>query len=401
MFENSLLIIKPDYLDKRRPVLLKLLAEGFQLQGNRRIAFSPESAAEFYADYADEKGFMLEVILLSKGVSEAFIVTKDNAVQELLNIMICYFGSASDLERNIHVTKNSRSVAREINFIFPNYIHEPHQMFDHNNFCNRSMLKPLIEEIYSVMQNVDCSQENWKVRLSDYLVRSNPKMPQISNQCQLRPDVGIQDKSQQTTMTYAPMPSVSGVKPRAKKSQSSGSPLSSTSPHSSMLLSSSSCVTCGGFERTETCISELDLNKRVEPHDEEAVCVDEEILWKEVVVYEEIQPEEEQESKEGPAYDMGEEGQEEADGSDVESDKSSHEAAPPPAAAAEDVESEPGDAATGEPVPAPAEVPPSAEAPPPAEAQPPAEAPTPAQEAPPAEAPPAEEAPAAEEQPEE
>jgi len=56
MFENSLLIIKPDYLHKRRPVLLKLLAEGFQLQGNRRIAFSPETAAEFYADYADEKG---------------------------------------------------------------------------------------------------------------------------------------------------------------------------------------------------------------------------------------------------------------------------------------------------------------------------------------------------------
>uniref|UniRef100_A0A6P4FXG3 Nucleoside diphosphate kinase-like n=1 Tax=Drosophila rhopaloa TaxID=1041015 RepID=A0A6P4FXG3_DRORH len=219
MFENSLLIIKPDYLHKRRPVLLKLLAEGFQLQGNRRIAFSPESAAEFYADYADEKGFMLEVILLSKGVSEAFIVTKEKAVQDLLNIMICYFGSASDLERNIHVTKNSRSVAREINFIFPNYIHEPHQMFDHNNFCHRPMLKPLLEEIYDIMQNIDCSQENWKVRLSDYLVRSNPKMPQISNQCQQRPDVGIQDKSQQTTMTYAPMPSVRGVQPRAKKTQ--------------------------------------------------------------------------------------------------------------------------------------------------------------------------------------
>lgn len=90
MFENSLLIIKPDYMHKRRPVLLKLLSEGFQVQGNRKLTFSPELAAEFYAEYADEKGFMLEVILLSKGVSEAFIVTKENGVQDLLNIMICY-----------------------------------------------------------------------------------------------------------------------------------------------------------------------------------------------------------------------------------------------------------------------------------------------------------------------
>ncbi|KAH8363338.1 hypothetical protein KR084_008581 [Drosophila pseudotakahashii] len=388
MFENSLLIIKPDYLHKRRPVLLKLLSEGFQLQGNRRIAFSPETAAEFYADYADEKGFMLEVILLSKGVSEAFIVTKENAVQELLNIMICYFGSASELERNIHVTKNSHSVAREINFIFPNYIHEPHQMFDHNNFCNRPMLKPLLQEIYDIMQNVDCSQENWKVRLSDYLVRSNPKMPQVTNQCQQRPDVGIQDKSQQTTMTYAPMPSVRGVQPRDKKTQSSSSPLSSTSPHSSMLLSSSSCVTCGGFERTEPCISELDLNKRVEPHDEEAVCVDEEILWKEVVVYEEIQPEEEEQESRESKFGLEEEHEGEASSSDVESDKSVHEAAPP---AAQDEESEEVETAAVEPVeaaPVPEVVAPTEEAAPPAaeEAPPAAEEAAPAaEEAPPEE----------------
>lgn len=90
MFEDSLLIIKPDYLHKRRPLLLKLLSCGFQIQGNRLLNFSPEQAAEFYADYAEEKGFMLEVILLSKGISEAFIVTKENGVHDLLSIMICY-----------------------------------------------------------------------------------------------------------------------------------------------------------------------------------------------------------------------------------------------------------------------------------------------------------------------
>ncbi|XP_017101101.2 uncharacterized protein [Drosophila bipectinata] len=372
MFENTLMIIKPDYLHKRRPVLLKLLSEGFQLQGNRRLAFSPETAAEFYADYADEKGFMLEVILLSKGVSEAFIVTKTNAVQELLNIMICYFGSASDLERNVHVTKNAGCVAREINFIFPNYIHEPTHMFDRNNFCTRPMLKPLFSEIYDILQNTDCSQDNWKVRVSDYLVRSNPAVPQISNQCQQRPEVGIQNKSQQTAMTYAPLPSATGVQPRTKKTDSSTSPLTSTSPHSSMLLSSSSCVTCGGFERTEPGISEIDLNKRVEPHDDEPVCVDEEILWKEVIVYEEVQPEEEQEDKEVMELEAEAEGED--DGSDVESDKSVQEAPPPPPAEESSEEGEAG-----------AEAPAGDAAPPP----PPEPAAEPAAEAP-AEAPPAE-----------
>ncbi|XP_062125712.1 proteoglycan 4 [Drosophila sulfurigaster albostrigata] len=294
MFEDSLLIIKSDYMHKRRPVLLKLLAAGFQIQGSRKLNFSPELAAEFYADYVDEKGFMLEVILLSKGISEAFILTKENGVQDLLNTMICYFGSASELERNIHVTKHSESVAREITFIFPNYIHEPIQMFDQSLFCNRPMIKPLISEIYDLLQNVDCSPEDWKRRISDYLVRSNPSLPQISNQCQVAPDMGMQEKSQQTTMTYKTIGKE--AKPK-EKSKSSSSLLSSSEPHSSVLLTTSTCVTCGGFERTEPCISELDLNKRVEPQSDEPICVDEEIIWKEIVVYEEVQPEEESEHK--------------------------------------------------------------------------------------------------------
>ncbi|XP_022213507.2 uncharacterized protein LOC111068367 [Drosophila obscura] len=328
MFENSLLIMKPDYMHKRRPVLLKLLAERFLIKGSRKLAFSPELAAEFYADYADEKGFMLEVILLSKGVSEAFIVTKENAVQELLTTMICYFGTSADLERNIHVTKHAQSVAREINFIFPNYIHEPTALFERNNFCNRPMLKQLIAEVYDILQNADCSQDNWKVRVSDYLVRSNPKVPRVSNQCQVRPDVAIQDKAQQTVTTY---PSAArDAQPRDKqKSKSSSSVLSSTSPHSSMLLTSSSCVTCGGFDRSEPCICELDLNKRVEPQSDEPACVGEEILWKEVIVYEEVMPEEEEAREERFEVEEEAEGEDVAS-SDIESDHSAVAPPPPP-----------------------------------------------------------------------
>ncbi|XP_030369745.1 proteoglycan 4 isoform X2 [Scaptodrosophila lebanonensis] len=324
MFENSLMIIKSDYLHKRRPVLLKLLSKDFQIQANRKINFSPELAAEFYVDNADEEGFMLDVIELSKGTAEAFILTKENGVEELRNTMICYFTSASEMEHNVHVTKLPDNVAREINFIFPNYIHEPTPMFDRHNFCNRPMLKPLIAEIYDILQNADCSQDNWKVRVSDYLIRSNPALPQVTNQCTMRPEVGVQERSQQTVVSYA-SPAKAAQPADYKSMSSSTAQPSSTSPHSSMLLTSSSCLTCGGFDRTQPCSSEMDFNKRVEPIEDERICEDEEIIWKEVIVYEEIMPEEQQ-----PEHLSEEELEEEGGGiekyagmdSDVESDHS-------------------------------------------------------------------------------
>lgn len=227
-----------------------------------------------------------------------------------------FSGTASELERNIHVTKHLNSVAREITFIFPNCkfcrpqisiisnvdfviysdIHEPIELFDKNRFRCRPMLKPLLSEIYDILQNVDCSQEDWKIRVSDYLMRSNPVVPQITNQCQLVPDLCVQEKSQQTTMTYKSADK--DAKPKEKIS-STTSVLSSTSPHSSLLLTTSSCVTCGGFDHTEPCTEDIDLNKRVEPQSDEPVCVDEEIIWKEIIVYEEA-VEEQSEQKEFP-----------------------------------------------------------------------------------------------------
>lgn len=90
MFQNSFLIIKSDYLHRRKPLLIHLLRRGFQIQANRRLQFSPELAAEFYQDDADEPNFMMQVILLSKGVSEAFILSKGNAAEDLINTMVCY-----------------------------------------------------------------------------------------------------------------------------------------------------------------------------------------------------------------------------------------------------------------------------------------------------------------------
>lgn len=175
------------------------------------------------------------------------------------------------------------------------------------------MLKPLISQLYDIMQNVDCSQEDWKRRVARYLVEKNSAVPTITNQCQITPAVDMQEKEQQTTMTYKS--TAKDAKPKVSSS-STTSLLSSSTPHSSMLLSSSSCITCGGFDHTEPCISELDLQKRVVPQSDEPICADEEIIWKEVIVYEEEMPEEESEkrkSEPGPPEEVegfGEEGSE-------------------------------------------------------------------------------------------
>lgn len=236
------------------------------------------------------------------------------------------------------------------------------------------MIKPLISELYDIMQNVDCSQEDWKRRVAKYLVETNPAVPTITNQCQVTPALDMQEKSQQTIMTYKS--TAKDAKPK-EKSSSTTSLLSSTTPHSSLLLTSSSCVTCGGFDHTEPCISELDLQKRVEPQSDEPICQDEEIIWKEIIVYEEEIPEEESERRKSESEPhIAEEGEGgfPDEGSEMEL---------LPGAGPEDgeVEVEGATGADEEPAPAaaaPAEAPPpppapAAEAPPPPAAEAPAE----------------------------
>lgn len=231
------------------------------------------------------------------------------------------------------------------------------------------MLKPLISHLYDIMQNVDCSQEDWKRRVARYLIETNSAVPTITNQCQITPACDLQEKAQQTTMTYKS--TAKDAKPKMSSSITT-SLLSSSTPHSSMLLSSSSCVTCGGFDHTEPCISELDLQKRVEPQSDEPICVDEEIIWKEVIVYEEEIPEEESEGRKSepePVEEMegfGDEGSELEimaqgdEGATVAEAESAVGAAPVPAA---------------ESAPAPAAEEPAPPPPPPPAEEPPAEAP--------------------------
>ncbi|XP_067623112.1 uncharacterized protein [Eurosta solidaginis] len=262
MFEDTLLIIKSDYVHKRKPVLLHLLQHEFMIKGQRKLLFSPEYAAEFYKPRAEDKDFMLQVILLSKGNSEAFILTKENAVADLLCTMICYFTSSAEMERNVHVSKCPESARREIKFIFPNYIPEPIPG------STDPLMTPFISKLYEIAQKPDESK-SWKVQLAEWLTLSNPELPVVSNMCRSRGGLFFEDKAQQVNLLDS-----KDKKPCSLRTDGAGSEPTSTdisfasscsSTGDSAIMSSSSCITCRPFDHTDVDASvEDDVIKKAE-----------------------------------------------------------------------------------------------------------------------------------------
>ncbi|XP_065371161.1 uncharacterized protein LOC135963298 [Calliphora vicina] len=251
MFQDTLLIIKPDYLAKRKPLLLHLLQEGFFIKAQRKILFTPELAAEFYQDLAEDRCFMFQVILLSKGNSEAFILAKECAVEVLINDMVCYFGTSIEMEQNIHVTKCLTKVQREISFIFPNYIHEPIYCPEQIKFCtNNSLVQSTITTLYDIVKNREKDpHKSWKEKLAESLILANKTLPHISNQCCHSSNLNAQDMAQQTKITC-----FKHVKEDDGNYLSSDMDISKYC--SSLNFTTSSCVSCSGFDSGAECIKQ-------------------------------------------------------------------------------------------------------------------------------------------------
>ncbi|TMW48265.1 hypothetical protein DOY81_006658 [Sarcophaga bullata] len=249
MFQDTLLIIKCDYMAKRKAVLLYVLRSGFFIKGQRKVCFSPELAAEFYQDMAEDSCFMFQVILLSKGNAEAFILTKENAVEDLLNAMVCYFGTSIEMERNVHVTKCLAKVQREISFIFPNYIYEPIYCPIQLNFClNNPLVESTIGKLYDIITTPsDDPHKSWKEKLAEFLMLSNKDLPHISNQCNYNTSLRAQETSQQTKITSIAATKKTGEKPTF-------SDLDFDTDGTSVNITTSSCISCSAFGSAAECI---------------------------------------------------------------------------------------------------------------------------------------------------
>uniref|UniRef100_A0A1B0BME9 Nucleoside diphosphate kinase-like domain-containing protein n=1 Tax=Glossina palpalis gambiensis TaxID=67801 RepID=A0A1B0BME9_9MUSC len=257
MFENTLLIIKADYMHKRKILLKYLLRRGFQIQGQRHLSFTVEEAAEFYSDLVDTPYFMMQVMLLSKGNSEAYILAKKNAVEDMLNILVCYFGSSIEMDRYIHITTCSRKTQREISYIFPNYIHESIFPLEQIKFCTKAhVIGPMIHELYDIVTQKDDKDANktWKMKLAEALESSHAGLPQISNVCNYSPSLNMLGKAVQTKATsFKPIRLHPGAGTGSTATLKSHV-ISYTTQATTFDSSSSSCISCTSFESIETCM---------------------------------------------------------------------------------------------------------------------------------------------------
>ncbi|XP_005186032.1 uncharacterized protein LOC101889369 isoform X2 [Musca domestica] len=249
MFQDSLLIIKSDYMAKRKHLLIYLLQNGFQVQAQRKVKFTPELAAEFYRDISEEPEFMFQVILLSKGPSETLILAKENAVEDLLNSMVCYFGNSVEMEKNVHVTRCLGKVQKDIAFIFPNYIFEPITHPDHMEFSkDNSIVSSLISGVYDIAtQPATEPHKNWKEKLTDCLILSNKNLPRVSNQCSWNPSVNVREISQQTKITTLKHNNNAAL-------NDSNFSIDFDTDGISLNITTTSCVSCSDFNSGDDCI---------------------------------------------------------------------------------------------------------------------------------------------------
>ncbi|XP_075169509.1 uncharacterized protein LOC142241605 [Haematobia irritans] len=257
MFQDTLLIIKCDYMAKRKSLLIFLTDQGFQIQGHRRVQFTPELAAEFYQDRNEEPNFMFHVILLSKGPAEAFILAKENAVEDLISCLVCYFGNSIEMEKNVHVTRCLGRVRKEIRFIYPNYIFEPIDCFEQVNIsCNNPFVSSLIGQVYEITTKTEIDpHKSWKQKLAEWLILSNKDLPQVSNQCVLNPSPNVRNIAQQTKMTFIkPQYGDQIVNDKASKSSGMGFDTDGTS----LNITTSSCMTCSDFASSDIYFQKQD-----------------------------------------------------------------------------------------------------------------------------------------------
>ncbi|XP_073820094.1 uncharacterized protein [Musca autumnalis] len=252
MFQDSLLIIKSDYMAKRKSLLIHLLQKGFQIQGQRKIKFTPELAAEFYQDICEDPSFMFQVILLSKGPSEAVILAKENAVEDLLNSMVCYFGNSVEMEKNVHVTKCLGKVRKDISFIFPNYIFEPIAYPDQMEFSkDKPFVASLISGVYDIVTQTSVDpHKSWKEKLANFLLLSNKDLPQVSNQCSWNSSLNMREIGQQTKVTAFKHDHNLAFK------HSKSSTMDLDTDGTSLNLTTSSCVSCSDFNSNDDCLQQ-------------------------------------------------------------------------------------------------------------------------------------------------
>lgn len=129
-------------------------------------------------------------------------------------------------------------------------------------------MAPFISQLYEIVQKPNEESKSWKVQLAEWLTLKNSELPIISNSCSAKHSLFLEDKSQQVNLWAS-----TGQKPCVVHTNDAGGepasadvsvPSSCSSSGGSAIMSSSSCMTCRPFERTDAEASTEDECKKAE-----------------------------------------------------------------------------------------------------------------------------------------
>lgn len=156
-----------------------------------------------------------------------------------------------------------------VTFTFhPTDIPEPIPIFKRHKFTTDPLMAPLISQLYEIVQKPNEESKSWKVQLAEWLTLQNSELPIISNVCSAKSALFLEDKAQQVNFlaTTTTKPCVfhtdgAGGEPA---STDVSVPSSCSSTGGSAIMSSSSCMTCRPFERTDAEASTEDVCKKAE-----------------------------------------------------------------------------------------------------------------------------------------
>ncbi|XP_055846203.1 nucleoside diphosphate kinase isoform X2 [Episyrphus balteatus] len=154
--ENTLLIIKPNFISNTNEILQLLLENGFRITHRKQICLTPEQAAEFYKEIEKtDARFAIKVMALSKGPSEAVILNKSNAVKDLLTLIeISNYFFNLESEDRIHASISNENASNEIKYIFPNVMVQLSRRLNFVSYCGRNNLTGLLADgIFSAYQS--------------------------------------------------------------------------------------------------------------------------------------------------------------------------------------------------------------------------------------------------------
>lgn len=136
--QRTLALIRPDALRKYKDDILgKIGASGFQIANAKEVSLTPEQAAEFYKEHADQDYFEKLVTHMSSGPVMALALCREDAVtgwRDMLgpknvdeakdiapeSLRAQFIEDAEDPALNaLHGSDSLESAEREVNFFFP------------------------------------------------------------------------------------------------------------------------------------------------------------------------------------------------------------------------------------------------------------------------------------------